>query len=119
MKAHVLVQHALLGVALEVGLLGLVLLLERLQLRGLGQGVHVQPLGARLPREHLTLGVAHGVAGDADEVVAGELDLVLGLAGVLGGNSIELGHFWAAFWATFWDTFRAIFCPTELGMELQ
>ena len=66
---------SLFGVALEVGLLGLVLLLERLQLGRLGEGVHVQPLGAGLPREHLTLGVVHRVAGDADEIVAGELNL--------------------------------------------
>ena len=68
-------SSSLFGVALESGLLGLVLLLERLQLGGLGEGVHVEPLGARLPREHLTLGVAHRVAGDAHEVIAGELDL--------------------------------------------
>ena len=66
---------SLFGVALEVGLLGLVLLLERLQLGRLCKGVHVQPLGAGLPREHLTLGVAHRVAGNADEIVAGELNL--------------------------------------------
>ena len=66
---------SLFGIALEVGLLGLVLLLERLQLGRLGEGVHVEPLGSGLPREHLTLGVVHRVAGDADEIVTGELDL--------------------------------------------
>ena len=39
-------------------------------------------------------------------------------AAVLGGNSTD-SDFGSGFRATFWADIQAIFCPIEMGMELQ